>query len=91
MEGAFQFMTFWERAYKARGSFQADRMCNSLSCGLHTQARVLHARKISSILKVWEAYQIGNGVGSCRCTRSCLFSSQPSNIVEGVGCRLGQH
>eukprot|EP00983_Pelagomonas_calceolata_P115194 1160171-Pelagomonas_calceolata.AAC.1 len=28
--------------------------------------------------------EIGNGGGRFRCTRSCLFQSQPRNIVEGV-------
>eukprot|EP00983_Pelagomonas_calceolata_P076412 1153411-Pelagomonas_calceolata.AAC.3 len=36
-----------------------------------------------SILKVWEVRQVGNRGGRFRCTRSCLFPSQPKDIVEG--------
>eukprot|EP00983_Pelagomonas_calceolata_P008316 271110-Pelagomonas_calceolata.AAC.1 len=36
------------------------------------------------IFKVWKVNQIGSGGGRFRCTWSCLFLSQPSDIMEGV-------
>eukprot|EP00983_Pelagomonas_calceolata_P057427 1145055-Pelagomonas_calceolata.AAC.2 len=37
-----------------------------------------------SIFQVWKVIQIGSGGGGFRCARSCLFSSRPSNVIEGV-------
>eukprot|EP00983_Pelagomonas_calceolata_P000780 28578-Pelagomonas_calceolata.AAC.1 len=39
---------------------------------------------LQGILKIWEVHQIGNGGGRFKCRWFCLFSSQPSDIVEGV-------
>eukprot|EP00983_Pelagomonas_calceolata_P032946 1032281-Pelagomonas_calceolata.AAC.1 len=106
VEGAIHMVTFWEGAYKASRSFEANCMflvvegaCAVLEdCALHSGCDTVHVPKgIANILicmsmhmgfqrtpKVWEVYEIGNGGGRCRCNQSCLFSSQPSSIVEGV-------
>eukprot|EP00983_Pelagomonas_calceolata_P057704 1145182-Pelagomonas_calceolata.AAC.1 len=88
-------MTFWKRAYKASGYFKAGCMrlivegsftsgnkCNSVMICISQPVFSTHMG-FQSILKVLEVL-IGNRGGRFRCTQSCLFPIQPSNIVERV-------
>eukprot|EP00983_Pelagomonas_calceolata_P072613 1151797-Pelagomonas_calceolata.AAC.1 len=53
--------------------------------GLGTLNLVAHMHfGFQSILKVWEVHQTGNRGGRFRCTLSCLFPSQSSNVAERV-------
>eukprot|EP00983_Pelagomonas_calceolata_P005392 175443-Pelagomonas_calceolata.AAC.1 len=74
-------MTFWERAYKANGSFEADRMFLVVECA----CAVLEDCAFHSS---WDAGHVpegnANALACIRYTWSCLFPSQPSDVVKGV-------